>query len=290
MGCDERPVDGKAGPAPPQLKVVTTAYPLADVARRVGGKRVVVEWLRESGQGPETLEATPERRGQFRNADLVVTSGSAQGWTLEGADNAYSAQRIVRIDTLPSAQGLSGDAYLWLHPGLAKELAEALRARLAVLDSQYETFYRANTEQFVAEVDRVVADAGPTRRRLKGAPFASIDPGFAPLAAWAGMSPKRVADAPLRAMSDEVTRRLREALPGGSDASPRVFFAGADTPPAVIRELETLANARAVVLDALGTSAPSGRTTYGQVLRYNLEQLSAAAPPSTQSAATQPAP
>jgi len=94
----------------------------------------------------------------------------------------------------------------------------------------------------------------------------------------------RIADAPPRAVADDVTRRLRDALPSGTDKSARVFFAGEDTPPAVLRDLESRASARAILLDALGTSAPSGRTTYGQILRYNLKQLSAAAP----TTATQP--
>lgn len=284
FGCGDGSEDVPAGKEPVPIRIVTTVYPMADIARRIGGKRVTVEWLRESGQGPEALEADPARRARLRSADLVITSGAAHGWTLEGSDSAYTAQRVIRLDGLPSAQGLPADSYLWLHPGIARELADTLRARLSALDPKRETLFRGNADAFSKDLDAVVEEVDQARSRLNGLPFVSIDPGFVPLAAWTGMAPMRVADETLRAMSDDVTRRLRDALPHGTDKTPRVFFAGQDTPPAVLRELESRANARAIVLDALGTSAPSGRTTYGQILRYNLEQLTAAAPPAGQNA------
>ena len=229
-GCDRTADDARdAGPEPTPIRIVTTVYPLADVARRVGGKRVTVEWLRESGQGPEALDADPARRARLRSADIVVTSGAAHAWTLEGSDNAYSAQRIIRLDSLPSAQGAPGDAYLWLNPQVAKDLADALRVRLATLDPKRETFFLENARQFTMEVDGIITGSAAATAPLKGSTFASIDPGFAPLATWAGMLPMRIADAPPRAVSDDVTRRLRDALPSGTDKSARVFFAGEDT-------------------------------------------------------------
>jgi ABC-type Zn uptake system ZnuABC Zn-binding protein ZnuA len=283
-GCEDRADDEAAGPGAPPIRIITTVYPLADIARQVGGNRVTVEWLRESGQGPEALEPDSARRGRLRSADLVITSGTAHGWTLEGSDSVYTTQRVIRLDSLPSAKGLPGGSYLWLHPEIARELADALRARLSALDPKRETFFRNNAIEFIADVDRAIEENREATSHLGGGTFVSVDPGFAPLAAWAGMASIRVADTPLRAMADDVTRRLRDALPTGTDKSPRVFFAGQDTPPAVLRELESRANAKAIMLDALGTSAPSGRTAYGQILRYNLQQLTAAAPPATQPA------
>src|SRR5688572_12177315 len=192
LGCDSRSDEVDSGPEEAPIRVVATVYPLADIARQVGGKRVTVEWLRESGQGVEALEADPARRARLRSADLVVASG-AQPWTVEGSDSAYAAQRIVRLDALPAAKGLPGDAYLWVHPQVAKELADAIRARLSVLDPKRESFYRANAEAFAADVDRTIADHARELAPLKGSPFVSIDRGFAPLAVWAGMVPMRIA-------------------------------------------------------------------------------------------------
>src|SRR5439155_3337523 len=55
------------------IHVLTTVYALADVVRQIGGDRVDVQWFVESGQSLDQLKETPERRQQFRNADLIVT-------------------------------------------------------------------------------------------------------------------------------------------------------------------------------------------------------------------------
>ncbi|HEX8324017.1 MAG TPA: hypothetical protein VF595_08885, partial [Tepidisphaeraceae bacterium] len=51
MSCDRTPA-----PAPPprQLVVFSTLFPLADIARNVGGDRVRVDWLLDLGDPIET--------------------------------------------------------------------------------------------------------------------------------------------------------------------------------------------------------------------------------------------
>ena len=45
-----------------KLRIVATVYPLADVARAVGGRQVSVEWLVERGQRLDAVDPTSELR------------------------------------------------------------------------------------------------------------------------------------------------------------------------------------------------------------------------------------
>src|SRR3954447_14058057 len=63
--------------------VLTSVYAIGDIVQQIGGDRVNVEWLLESGQPLDNIEVTPERRNKFRTADFVVTRGSVEPWMLE---------------------------------------------------------------------------------------------------------------------------------------------------------------------------------------------------------------
>src|SRR5689334_21902376 len=77
--------------------VLTTVYALAAVVRQIGQERVDCQWFVEAGQSLDDLKETPERRAQWRGAELVITRGAADPWTLEGLGNAYQDRRILRI-------------------------------------------------------------------------------------------------------------------------------------------------------------------------------------------------
>src|SRR5437764_7069881 len=81
-GCDRQstsassPTGAVASDKEP-VHVLATVYLLADIARQIGGDQVNAEWYVESGQSLNELVETPERRNQFRSADIVLTRGAA---------------------------------------------------------------------------------------------------------------------------------------------------------------------------------------------------------------------
>src|SRR6266513_2292061 len=52
-GCDSRSSSGTSPVPPRRVTVLASVYPLADMAKRIGGAQVDVQWLAESGQHPE---------------------------------------------------------------------------------------------------------------------------------------------------------------------------------------------------------------------------------------------
>src|SRR5690349_8094315 len=126
------------------VHVLATVYAMADIAKQVGGEFVTTEWYVEDGQSLEELVETPERRQQFRSAELVVTRGAPDGWTLEGAGDAYQDRKILRLDTLPSTKDADPLMYLWLDPRTAIEVADEIATRLSALRPRHEKQFKAN--------------------------------------------------------------------------------------------------------------------------------------------------
>ena len=265
--CDR----GAAPPAklPEPTHVLTTVYALADIVREVGGTRVTVEWFVESGQSLEQLSETPQRRQQAQSADLIVTRGAADPWTLEGSGNAYQDRRILRVDTLPAARDGDPTQYMWLDPQVVLELTDEIAARLSNLEPQSEKLFRANAAKFRAQVIVATDRARPLLDRSNGA-FLTLNRGFLPLARRMGLTNVEV---PAIELNDPSPYGVKVLKKTAADAGAKAIFTSAQTPITLLHDWESRLGLMVLPLDGLGSSAPSGRSTYLAILDYDLNQL-----------------
>ncbi len=268
-GCHRDSAKSAASTAEP-IHVLTTVYALADVVRQIGGDRVTVEWFIESGQTLDDLKETPERRQQFRNADLIVTRGAADPWTLEGMGNSYNQRRIVRVDALPSSREGDPTHYMWLDPQTIVELTDEIATRLSTTEPENEKLFKANATRFRAEVLDISDRARPILDATN-LQFLTIDRGFLPLARRFGLInvevPKQVTLSDPSPYGVKVLKQLAKSV----DA--RSIFTSTETPITLIHDWESRLGLKVLPMDALGSSAPSGRSTYTAILQYNLDQL-----------------
>jgi zinc transport system substrate-binding protein len=268
------------------VHVLTTVYALADLVRQVGGDQVDVEWYVESGQSLDELSETPERRNQFRSADLVVTRGVVDKWTLEGIGNAFQDRKILRIDALPSTREMDPTHYTWLDPRTAIEIANEVAIRLANLKPKKETMFKANAAKFNRTIAEMMEQTSAAINRSGGGPFLTLDRGFTPLGRRFGMSDVNVPSETTASQASEYAARQLRKLADQVGAG--AVFMNAEMPSPLLRDWQSRLQMPVLPLDALGTSAPTGRCTYVAVLRYNLEQLSTASARSKPPATTQP--
>jgi iron/zinc/copper transport system substrate-binding protein len=268
-GCRRSASSTAAAPEP--LTVFTSVYAMGDIVRQVGGQRVNLQWTVESGQPLDNIDITPERRNQFRSADLVVTRGAAEPWMLEGTGDAYRDRRIIRIDGLPGARHADPDLYLWLDPQIAMELVDVAALRLSALEPQSETYFKTNARKLKQQIQSATDTATTALAGQRGAPFLSLDRGFLALAQRFNLKEvKPPAGLSLREPSAYSVKMLRQtAVASGAGA----VFANAETPPALLRDWQSRLEMPVLPLDALGSSAGSGRSGYLELLRYNLDQL-----------------
>lgn len=71
----------------PDLRIVTTIYPLADIAGRLGGDKVEVSYLLPAGSSPHTYEPTVEQARLMVQADLLIFVGAdLDNWAVNMTD------------------------------------------------------------------------------------------------------------------------------------------------------------------------------------------------------------
>ncbi|MCC6396836.1 MAG: zinc ABC transporter substrate-binding protein, partial [Bacteroidetes bacterium] len=82
-----------------EVKVVTSLPDLADLARRVGGDRVVVDYIVRGDQNPHALEVKPSYMMKLRSAKLFLIVGmDLELWAQQIVDGSRNdALRVVDL-------------------------------------------------------------------------------------------------------------------------------------------------------------------------------------------------
>src|SRR5690349_16523737 len=112
LGCGKAPPAPTATPA--KIRVVATAYPLANIASQVGGDALQCDWIIEQGQSLDAADPTPEVRAKIRQGEMILTSGFGEEWAVQGFDDPMRARSILRLDILAAAKNDAGCRQLWL--------------------------------------------------------------------------------------------------------------------------------------------------------------------------------
>lgn len=158
-----------------RANVVVTIYPLADLAKQVGGDLVNVTTVVPAGVEPHEYEPTPQDIAKLYKAEVVILNGNGMDvWADRLMDDLrQKGVRVIRMsDEIPS---IGTDPHFWLDPVLAKQAVdlisrplfltlhdpetldrqiEATNARLDTLDQQYRaSLANCRQREFVTSHD-----------------------------------------------------------------------------------------------------------------------------------------
>jgi zinc transport system substrate-binding protein len=263
-GCVATPAaDGK-------VRIVAGLYPLAYVARQVGGARAHVTDLTPAGAEPHDVELSPSQVAAVRSAAVVLAVRGLQ----PAVDQAAPAKA-----TLDAFAGLSErreggvrDPHVWLDPTRLAALGTTLARRLADVDPAHDTEYLRNAlalSEELTTIDREyragLAHCARTDVVTSHAAFGYLadryglrQVGIAGLSPDAEPSPSRIASAARYVRAHHVTTVFFESL----------------VSPKVARTVARETGATTAVLDPV-ESVRDG-DDYRAVMRRNLATLRAA--------------
>lgn len=197
-----------ACPAAAALSVLACEPEWAALAQELAGDKVKVASATTALQDPHRVEARPSLLARARNADLLVCTGAELevGWLpillrqsgneriQPGKPGYFEAAHHVRLLEVPRrldrAEGdvhAGGNPHIQTDPRNIAAVAEALAARLAILDhgnsAYYESRRKAFAERWTAAMKRWDAQAAP----LRGMPIVVQHKGFPYLNDWLGL-------------------------------------------------------------------------------------------------------
>jgi zinc transport system substrate-binding protein len=100
--------DGGAGEPGDTISVIASFYPLAEIARRVGGDAVRVDDLTPAGVEPHDLELTPDQVDDLEDADLVLFLGGGFQPAVEKVADRRGAGAVDVLDAVELDEGAGG--------------------------------------------------------------------------------------------------------------------------------------------------------------------------------------
>lgn len=270
IGCDNKPA-APIGRAAEKVTIVASVYPLADVARHVGGEAVTVSWIVEKGEAVEGLNPSAEARSRLRTSDLLLAGGITEPWAVEGASDAFQHGRVIRLDTLKARSGQTTvEGYPWLDPLLVVDGCTELSNRLSLLRPEKELMIRAQSEAFVKQLTDFTNSYQQKFYQTQNKRILVLGSEYSTLLRRFGLSPiPTVINSPSR-LSDADFRTIREIA---TEHNTRLLLLSDDTPPLLVKDIEVRASVQVIRLDALGSSGAKGRTSYLDLLKHDLEQL-----------------
>lgn len=297
MGCSGE------GDADPKVRVVATVFPLADLARQVGGTHVEIVTLVPPGASPHSFEPSPRTRQALQDAQLVLSAGPTDAFLADSM--VPRAARHLRLADLvegaaPAEQDHADhdhdaghdhaaepehehehghdhdDPHYWLNPFHMAELARQTGEALAEIDPANAEDYRARARNYADALARLGEEMRAAGQAMPRKAFIAEHPAFSVMAEVMGLEQigsiqpvTGVARSPqqLQALVQQILERDVPAI----YTEPQLPGRDAET-----LQREAAQRGRTVkvlVLDPLGNPDVEGRRTYLDNMRTNLQTL-----------------
>ena len=168
IGCEVVPSvlpDGSGKPTQVQTQeqqnviVVTSFYPLYEIARRVGGEFVDVQNLVPPGAEPHEYELTPKDISRvFESQILFVNGGGLEPW-FEKITSEVQERGVRTIDASRISDDiLAGDPHYWMDPLYYVKEVDRFEKTLSEIDPSRSAYYLANARKFVEELSLLSKD------------------------------------------------------------------------------------------------------------------------------------
>lgn len=138
---------GEGGPGNP--RVVASFFPLAEVARAVGGADVEVVTLTPPGVEPHDLELTSAQVESANDADVLVYLGRGFQPALQDLARTIDSRVVDGLSRLPV---VGDDVHVWLDPTLLGRIVIKVQGALAQADPENRPTYAANARKYRAEL------------------------------------------------------------------------------------------------------------------------------------------
>lgn len=137
-----------------KIQVVASFFPLAEVARAVGGDHAAVTTLTPPGVEPHALELSAGQVGRATDADVVLYLG--EGFQPAVADLAERVEGKA-VDLLEGLPLVEDDPHAWLDPSFLSRMSVTVQGALARSDPGHRAQFTANAARFretLADLDR----------------------------------------------------------------------------------------------------------------------------------------
>ena len=287
-----------------KLQVVASIFPVADMARQVGGENVDVTTIVPAGASPHTFEMKPS---------LVKTFASAQVFLMIGAGLEYWADQLVqstgkKLKPIVLSDGMTlirstdmhhdkpadtkshdsnktrhtghsheqdaGNPHVWLDPHLAQTMVTRIQEAFSAADPDHAMDYAHRAKDYRNQLDTLDREIADIVSQFTIRQVVSFHSSWDYFIARYGLTLAGVIEkSPGR---NPTPREIADIVSKIGSFHIRAVFAESQFSPKVADVIATEAGVKVMILDPLGGETLFGRHTYTDLMRYNLQIMKGA--------------
>ena len=256
-------------------RIVTSIYPLASITRAVGGNRVSVSSLVPRGADPHNFELTPSAAAAIEKADRIfLIGGPFDEWFAKWTSDR-KRQRVVLLyeafeDSLIPL-GKTFNPHIWLDPLMARQIAEIVAASLEDISPSDSSYFGKRLEEFKSQIDSLDAWIRRNLARASLDEFVSLHPAWSYFARRYGLEERATIE--ISHEHEPSPRHVAHVIRILKSMKSRCIVAEEFSNPALAQSVADAAGATVVMLDPLGGADLEDRSSYIDLIRYNVNQL-----------------
>ena len=255
--------------------IAASIAPLADFAERIGGSKVEVFTIVPTGTDPHTFELTPGLMKKLNTTDLMVFNGiGLEYWAENVKDNLPGSKVVYAADGLKILSSdedhhAEGNPHVWLNPKNAAYMVNRIQAALIKVDAENQEYYQNNAALFIKELEALDSEIQTVIDSWTQKKFVCFHPAWIYFAEHYGLEQAGVIEERhgMQPSPGDVVDIIKTVNQIGA----RVIFAEAQFSSQMAEIIAQESDITVVPLDPLGSQ---GQTSYAELLRYNVEQMS----------------
>jgi zinc transport system substrate-binding protein len=162
-----------------KIKIVTTLFPLYDMAKTIGAEKADVSMLLPPGVEPHSFEPKPTDIVRINEADIFVYTGKLMEPWAEDIIKGITNKKLIVVDASKGTQMIpavfhdedepagSLDPHIWLDFDNAKIMARSIAQALETRDPANKAFFKQKTDDYNRRLSGLDAAFRKTLRACK---------------------------------------------------------------------------------------------------------------------------
>ena len=179
------------------ITIVTTIFPLTDIAENIGGNRINIVQLLPPGASPHSYTITPQQLADIQNASVLLNIGhDLDSWAVEQATKTANIP-VVQVDKNIELQEFaldsthedeheeendhnhrheegSIDPHYWLTIPNAQKIAKTITATLQDIDPEHSEEYESNLQDYLAKLNETEMELQKMAQQAEQTKFIAI--------------------------------------------------------------------------------------------------------------------
>jgi ABC-type Zn uptake system ZnuABC Zn-binding protein ZnuA len=262
-------------------RVVASIFPVADLARTVGGGAVSVEVLLPPRASPSTFEPTARQMaGLSRASAYLFVGGGMDRWAESLVGEDAPVIRLTEGMALERGHAHEGDPgtgnpHVWLDPLLVRDaVLPRIEAALAAAAPGHAADIRERARAMADSLSALDAWVRAELAPFRGRGFVSTHGAWVYFARRYGLEEiGSIYESPGREPS---ARHLAGLVRAARDRGVRAVFVEPQLGPAGARTVAAELGVEAFLLDPEGGAGQEGRESYLALMRFNARQMARA--------------